>query len=418
MIAAQNQAYMHMYAENLKMTGSLETFQYVFFWETNSLTLLSNRKVFDTIASGMKTSHDPLKEDIEEPDPLNVSDYPAVKFWYKDQRSGEERRKKYEEEHNIRRPKGRPSKENVRFWFLENEDGTTVARPIVNRLRAEAKAIWDKMSKKYSSMSLPWSSILPEQQLEFWIKLECEFPLLCLCAHHYKANTIATSDYTHWYKHRFPDTSSTSNSGTGLTASSSSGGTRKRRRSSKPIRSRKSTRRGTASRRVRQPSTDDENEEEEEEEEEEEADDDEYDNDDNDGNNNNNDGEDEDEDDDNDDDNDNNDKEEEEETVEKVIEPEINSDNEVDESLVPIAAFTEGATVSQLVNLRSLALHRRTNVHVVVKPSPNAIFVPHKERSTTNSVNLSPSTSSSSHTISKGQAKRTSMRPTAATTAR
>jgi hypothetical protein len=243
MIAAQNHAYMHMYAKNLKMTGSLETFQYVFlFWETSSLTLLSNRKVFDTIVPGMKISYDPLKEDIEEPDPLNVDDYPGVKFWYKDQRNAEEeRRKKYDEEHNIHRPKGRSSKENVRFWFLENEDGTTVAGPIVSRLRTEAKAIWDKMSKKYSSMSLPWSSISPERQLEFWIKLEREFPLLRLCAHHYKANAVATSDYTHWYKRRFPDTSSTSNGETGLTAPSSSGGTRKRQCSSKHIRPRKST---------------------------------------------------------------------------------------------------------------------------------------------------------------------------------
>ena len=145
------------------------------------------------------------------------------------------------------------------------------------------------------------------------------------------------------------------------------------------------------------------NEEEEEEEEEEEADDNEYDNNDNDRNNNNDD-KDEDE-----DDNNNNNNEEEEETVEKVIEPEINNDNEVNKSLMPITAFTEGATVSQLVNLRSLTLHRRTNIHVAIKPSPNALFIPRKEHSMTNSVNLSPSMSSSSHTISKGKAKRTSM---------
>ena len=207
---------------------------------------------------------------------MNADDYPSVKFWYKDQRNEEEeRRKKYDEEHNIRRPKGRASKENVRFWFLENEDGTIVPRPIVDRLRMEAKAIWEKMSQKYSSMGLPWSSVLPERQLEFWIRLEREFPLLRLCAHHYKANMVATSDYTHWYKRRFPVTSGTSNSAAGLSASPSSGGTRKRRRSSNPIGSRKSTWRRTASRQVEQVPTDDENEEEVEEDE---ADDDEDDN--------------------------------------------------------------------------------------------------------------------------------------------
>ena len=257
-------------------------------------------------------------------------------------------------------------------------------------------------------MSLPWSSISPERQLKFWIKLEREYPLLRLCTHHYKANAVATSDYTHWYKHCFPGTSSASNSGTGLTTSSSSGETRKHWRSSKPICSQKSTQCSTASHQVRQPPTDDENEEEEEEEEG--AGDDDYDN-----NNNNNKGKGEVENDENDDD-------DEEEMVEQVVEPEINSDNkdanEDNESLVPIAAFTEGATVSQLANLWYLALHRRTNVHIAVKPPSNTLFVPRKKHSTTNSINLSPSMSSSSHATSKGKAKWTSMRPTAAATAR
>ena len=305
---------MDMYNKNVKLKGNVETFQYVFvLFDTNRLTLLSNRKVFDTIASGTKLLYDPLKEN-QEPEPLNADDYPAIKYWYKDQRNEEEeRRKKYDEEHNIRKPKGRASKENVRFWFLENEDGTIVPRPIMNRLRAEAKAIWEKMSRKYGSMGLPWSSVLPERQLEFWIRLEREFPLLRLCAHHYKANAVATSDYTHWYKRRFPHPSSTSNSGNGLTASPSSGGTRKRRRSSNPIPLQKSTRRRTASRPVGQLPTDDENEEEVE-------------------------GEDDDNDNDDNDDNDNDDNEEcedgenedekEEETVKQVVEPDISSDTE------------------------------------------------------------------------------------------
>ena len=268
MVAAPNHAYIQMYTENLKLKGSLETYQYVLFFfffggggGGRIFSLFSNRKLFDTFASGIKTSHDPPKEDLEELEPLIANNYPAVKFWYKDQRFQEdERRKKHDEEHNVRRPKGRSSEENVRFWFLENADGTTVARPIVSRLRAEAKAIWERMSKKYGSMNLPWTSVSTDRQLEFWIKLEREYPFLRLCAHHYKANAIATSDYTHWYKRRFPDTPSTSNHGTGLT--SSSGSPRKRQRPSKPIRSRKLARCGTAPHRAIQLSSDDEDEEE------------------------------------------------------------------------------------------------------------------------------------------------------------
>ena len=237
---------------------------------------------------------------------MNADDYPTIKYWYKDQHNEEEeRRKKYDEEHNVRKPKGRANKENVRFWFLENEDGMIVPRAIMNRLRAEAKAIWEKMSKKYGSMGLPWSSVLPERQLEFWLRLERKFPLLRLCAHHYKANAVATLDYTHWYKRRFPHPSSTSNSGAGLTASPSTGGTRKRRRSSNPAPLRKSTRRRTASRPVEQLPTDDENEEDVEEDE-----------------------ADEDEDDNEECEDDENDDKEEEETVKQVVEPDVSSGTE------------------------------------------------------------------------------------------
>ena len=116
----------------------------------------------------------------------------------------------------------------------------------------------------------------------------------------------------------------------------------------------------------------------------------------------------------------NNNAKEEEEMIEKVVKLEINSDNkdanEDNKSLVPITAFTEGAMISQLVNLQSLTLHWRTNIHVAIKPPPNTHFIPCKEHLMTNSINLLLSLSSSSHTTSKGKAKRTLMHPTAATT--
>lgn len=72
----------------------METFQYIFvLFNTNRLTLLSNRKAFDTIASGTKLLYDPLKEN-HEPEPLNADDYPTIKYWYKDQRNEEEERLK------------------------------------------------------------------------------------------------------------------------------------------------------------------------------------------------------------------------------------------------------------------------------------------------------------------------------------
>ena len=55
-------------------------------------------------------------------------------------------------------------------------------------------------------MGLPSSSIPHARQLEIYVKLECAFPYLRLCALHYKSHAVATSDYAHWYKNRYPDT--------------------------------------------------------------------------------------------------------------------------------------------------------------------------------------------------------------------
>jgi hypothetical protein len=39
----------------------------------------------------------------------------------------------------------------------------------------------------------------PGHQLELFIKIEAKFLILRLCDNHYKAESIAFSDYSHWY---------------------------------------------------------------------------------------------------------------------------------------------------------------------------------------------------------------------------
>jgi hypothetical protein len=70
---------------------------------------------------------------------------------------------------------------------------------MVTTLRAAAKDIWAEMSKDYGPMGLPWTKIPAKRRVEFCVKLESKFPVLCLCTDHYKANTVATSNYTCWW---------------------------------------------------------------------------------------------------------------------------------------------------------------------------------------------------------------------------
>ena len=74
----------------------------------------------------------------------------------------------------------------------------------VRTIRRESKKIWRALCDRYGPIGAPWSTISPERQLDFYLKIEEKFPILRLCEHHYKAETIAFSDYSHWYDHQFP----------------------------------------------------------------------------------------------------------------------------------------------------------------------------------------------------------------------
>jgi hypothetical protein len=131
-------------------------------------------------------------------------------YWYKDNRQDEKaRREAYDKENDIQRLPGRssdPEPKNMSFWFLQNVDETMVDGKTATELWAKAKEIWAEMCKDHGPMGLPWKKIPAKQRVEFCIKLESKFPVLCLCTDHYKANTVTTSDYSHWYKSHYPET--------------------------------------------------------------------------------------------------------------------------------------------------------------------------------------------------------------------
>jgi hypothetical protein len=182
---------------------------------------------------------------IEDTLPLNVENYPTIKFWYKQQRRKETTRCRKLEQPNSRHDS---QDENVYFWFLQNVDGMVVDSDVVTSLWAEAKVIWTGMCDKYGPMGLPWSSVPAKRRLEFWLKLERVYPFLRLCTNHYKANAVATRDYTHWYKAQFSPTRALHSS------------LQKRGRVTKPVRVRKSRRSSSLLCRVSWPHIEDDNE--------------------------------------------------------------------------------------------------------------------------------------------------------------
>jgi hypothetical protein len=72
-------------------------------------------------------------------------------------------------------------------------------------IRKESKKIWRKMCDKHGPIGAPWTTISPNRQQEFFLKIEHKYPLLRLCENHYKAECVSFSDYSHWYDKWFPD---------------------------------------------------------------------------------------------------------------------------------------------------------------------------------------------------------------------
>ena len=162
---------------------------------------------------------------FEDTPPLNANDFPEVKYWYKKHYSKENTKRR--KSASVDRANNRAAlDESISFWFLYNADGTPVNIDIVTSLRADAKLIWASMCEDYGPMGLPWSDVLVKHRFEFWLRLEYLYPFLRLCANHYKADAVATCDYTHWYNNHI----------------------RKRRRETKPARAQKSPRGNGSSR--------------------------------------------------------------------------------------------------------------------------------------------------------------------------
>ena len=241
MIAAQNGAYMRLFSENLKLSASFATLEYVvLFFDTIVRSLISSRKAYQTLASGASRQPSASTVDAIDTVTLTPENYPAVRFWYKEDMKDERAKRRIEDKKNGRRGLLFKRK-NVNFWFLQNVDGTPVHNSTVSSLRAEAKLIWSGMCEDYGPMGLLWSSVPVKRRMEFWLKLENKYPLLRLCANHYKANSVASEDYTHWHKTRYPNRDGALDSGST---------SRKRRRAALPVHARKSQRRGSRSRRV------------------------------------------------------------------------------------------------------------------------------------------------------------------------
>ena len=142
-----------------------------------------------------------MEEVIKDTTPKNPKDYPKISYWHKCTYLEEKNR--WQEFSKLGQVSGCKRKcktsKNVSFWHFQHTDGTVLDHEDVKEIWCELKKIWQGMCERFGPIGVPWTTISPNHQLEFYVKLEAKFPILQLSENHQKANTIAFSDYSHWY---------------------------------------------------------------------------------------------------------------------------------------------------------------------------------------------------------------------------
>jgi hypothetical protein len=156
------------------------------------------------IAAAQGASPHANMEVIEDTAPENPDDYPKITYWRKRAHLDEKNRQK---EFSKGGRKGHKCKngKNVAFWHFQHADGTVLEPNEVKEIQHDSKKIWWGMCKRFGPIGALWTTISPTWQLEFHIKIEAKYPILWLCENHYKADTIAFSDYSHWYDKQYPE---------------------------------------------------------------------------------------------------------------------------------------------------------------------------------------------------------------------
>ena len=137
------------------------------------------------------------------PSPLSQMDYPLVKFWEKKSwKNFSSTRKDASEVETKAGARGgtRSSRgENVMMLYVEDASGTPIDGNIASGMRDLARSIWRSLYERGIAPET-WGQATKEVREEYFQDMESNYPVLRLCDNHWKANSLATTIYSQWYK--------------------------------------------------------------------------------------------------------------------------------------------------------------------------------------------------------------------------
>lgn len=147
LIAADNDAYMCLFKQNLQITGQLEALE----------------KAYTTLVSAQGASHH-ATEEIRDTTPENPENYPKITYWRKcthlDERYRWEEFTKSGEVPRCRGRKSQAESKDVAFWHFQHADGTMITHEEQLKIQAKSKKIWATQCEK-GTIGSPWTTVSP-----------------------------------------------------------------------------------------------------------------------------------------------------------------------------------------------------------------------------------------------------------------
>lgn len=132
------------------------------------------------------------------------SEYPAIKYWTKDEWTGNESKKKESSDPTDEPgPRGKTRCAqgiNVMTTFIEKEDGEPVSGSDAASMRAYARSLWKDF---YARGIAPktWGDAMRSVEAEYERDMERRWTELQFCSNHWKVHQIAKLNYPQWYKY-------------------------------------------------------------------------------------------------------------------------------------------------------------------------------------------------------------------------
>jgi hypothetical protein len=130
--------------------------------------------------------------------------YPKVRFWTKQEwRDYETSRKDTSDlvvTSGARGATRAAMGENVRVQYVEHADGKMVDGGMATEIRDQARKIWRGLWSR-GLAPRTWGAATHEVEDAFIRSMEERFPVLQFCDNHWKAQAIATANYSQWYKY-------------------------------------------------------------------------------------------------------------------------------------------------------------------------------------------------------------------------